>query len=129
MYFCLMSYFYKTSSMFFAAVLFFLNICTQNYSLLPSLHLQNTQSENSVSYFPAEKTGLLFLTRQEERDVYSIKNLPVPIQKNHTNYINCNSLSLEGRILSINSGYLSYALIVDRSLANSDIVFPFHYFW
>lgn len=120
---------YKTTALFFAAMLFILSICTQNYGLLPASHLQNAQSENSVSYFSTEKPDLLFLNRQEERVVYSVKNLPVPSLKNYPNCINCNSLSLEGRILSINSGYLSYCVIVDRCLANGDIVFPFHNFW
>ena len=119
----------KTFGLLFAALLVFLSICMQNYALLPTSHFQNAQSENSDSYFTLEKPGLLFLTRQEEREVFSVKNLPVPSLKNHSNQINCNSLSQEGRLISINSEYLSYSMIVDRSLANSDIVFPFHYFW
>jgi hypothetical protein len=124
-----MSKLFKTTALFFAAMLFFLSICTQNYGLLLISHLQNTQSEDSDSYYSTEKPELLFLDRHEERLVNSVKNLPVPSFKNHPNNIHCNSLSPEVRIKSINSGYLSYSMIVDRNLTNSDIVFPFHYFW
>jgi hypothetical protein len=129
MYFCAMSNVYKTTALFFSAMLFFLGICTQNYCLLLISHLQNTQSEDSDSYYSTEKPELLFLDRHEERLVNSVKNLPVPSLKNHPNNIHCNSLSPEVIIKSINSGYLSYSVIVDRSLKNSDIVFPFHSFW
>jgi len=119
----------KTTGLFFAAMLIFLSISTENYGLLLTSHLQNAQSENSDSYFSTEKPDLLFLYRNDERQVNSVRNLPVPSLKNHPNDIHYNSLSLEIRILSINSGYLSYSVIVDRNLTNSDIVFPFHYFW
>jgi hypothetical protein len=119
----------KTTGLFFATMLIFLSISTENYGLLLTSHLQNAQSENSDSYFSTEKPDLLFLYRNDERQVNSVRNLPVPSLKNHPNDIHYNSLSLEIRILSINSGYLSYSVIVDRNLTNSDIVFPFHYFW
>jgi hypothetical protein len=119
----------KTISLFFAAMLFMLGICTQEYCLLLTSQPQNAQVENSRSYFSTEKPDLLFINRHEERVIYSIKNLPGPNLKSLPNYVSCNSLSLEERILSINSWYLSYSEIVDRSLSNSDIVFPFHYFW
>jgi hypothetical protein len=124
-----MSNIYKTSALFFAALLGFLSICTQNYGVLISSQLQNSQSENSVSYFSKEKPDLIFLAYHEERLVNSVKNQPVPSFKNHPNNVNFNSLSPEVRVFSINSGYLTYSLNVDRSLTNSDIVFPFHYFW
>lgn len=110
-------------------MLIFLSISTENYGLLLTSHLQNAQSENSDSYFSTEKPDLLFLYRNDERQVNSVRNLPVPSLKNHPNDFHYNSLSLEIRILSINSGYLSYSVIVDRNLTNSDIVFPSHYFW
>jgi len=73
-----MSNVYKTTTLFFAAMLFFMSICTQNYGLLLTSRLQNSQSENSDSFFSTEKPDLLFVYRQEERLVYSVKNLPVP---------------------------------------------------
>jgi hypothetical protein len=124
-----MSNVYKTSALFFAALLFFLGICTQNYVGLITSPLQNTQSDNSVSYFSTEHPELLFLYRIDERQVNSFKNLPVPSLKNYSNNIPDNSLSTEIKLLSIHSGYLSYSVNVDRGLTNSDIVFPFHYFW
>lgn len=119
----------KTTGLFFAAMLIFLSISTENYGLLLTSHLQNAQSENSDSYFSTEKPDLLFLYRNDERQVNSVRNLPVPSLKNHPNDFHYNSLSREIRILSINSRYLSYSVIVDRNLTNSDIVFPSHYFW
>jgi hypothetical protein len=119
----------KTTSLLLAAMLFFLGICAQNYGLLITSQHPNRQSGNSDLYASSEKPELIFLNRHEERLVNSVKNQPAPSLKNHPNNTNYNSLSPEIRILSINSGYLSYSVIVDRSLTNSDIVFPFHYFW
>jgi hypothetical protein len=124
-----MSRMIKTTGLFFAAMLFFLSISTENYGLLLTSQLQNSQSENSDSYFSKEKPDLLFLNRHEERLVYSVKNLPVPSLKNHSNDNYSNCLSPEVRILSINSGYLSYSETLYRNLTNHDIIFPFHYFW
>jgi hypothetical protein len=115
--------------LFFAALLVFMSGSTENYGLLLTSHLQNAQSENSDSYFSTEKPDLLFLYRNDEKQVNSVRNLPVPGFKNHPNDICNNSFFPEIRILSINSGYISYSMIADRSLTNSDIVFPFHYFW
>ena len=124
-----MSIVYKTTTLFFAAMLFIMSICTQNYGLLLTSHLQNAQSENSDSYFSTEKPDLLFVYRQEERLVYSVKNLPVPSLRNYSNDNHSYSLSPEVRILSLNSGYLSYSGTICRNLENVDIVYPFHYFW
>jgi|SRR5450759_1609238 len=124
-----MSKVYKTTALFFAAMLFILSICTQNYGLLLISHLQNAQSENSDSFFSTEKPDLLFLTRQEERVVYSVKNLPVASLKNYPDDNHSYSLSPEVRILNLNSGYLSYSGTICRNLENVDIVYPFHYFW
>jgi len=124
-----MSKVYKTAALFFAAMLFILSICTQNYSLLLTSHLQYAQSENSEYNFSTETHNLLFINRQEERVVYSVKNLPVPSLKNYSNDNHSYSLSPEVRILSLNSGYLSYSGTICRNLENVDIVYPFHYFW
>jgi len=124
-----MSKVYKTTALFFAAMLFILSICTQDYGLLLTSHLQNAQSENSEYNFSTETPNLLFITRQEERVVYSVKNLPVPSLKNYSNDNHSYSLSPEVRILSLNSGYLSYSGTICSNLENVDIVYPFHYFW
>jgi len=89
----------KTTGLFFAAMLFFLSISTENYGLLLTSKLQNSQSENSDSYFSKEKPNLLFLNRHEERLVYSVKNLPVRSPKNHSNDNHSNCFSPEVRIL------------------------------
>jgi hypothetical protein len=119
----------KTMAMFFVVMLFFLSIYTQNNSVILTSHLENTQSENTVSYFSTEKPELIFIDRHEERQVNSVKNLPIPSFKNQSNNINYNCLSPEIRIANIDSEYLSYSEIVERSMTNSDKVFPFHYFW
>jgi hypothetical protein len=124
-----MSNVYKTTTLFFAAMLLLMSICTQNYSLLLTSYLQNDKSENSDSYFSTEKPDLLFLYRQEEKIVYSIKNLPVPSLRNNSHDNQSYSLSPEVRILSLNSGYLLYSETICRNLGNIDIIYPFHYFW
>ncbi len=119
----------KTTALFFVAMLFFISLSTENYGLLLTSQLQNTGSENSGSYLSTEKPNLFFLNRHEERLETSVKSLPNSKLKNQINDVCSNSISTEVRILSINSGYLSYSVTVYRNLTNCDIVFPFHYFW
>lgn len=119
----------KATALFFAAILFFLSACTQNYGLLLTPHLENTRSENSASYYSTEKPELVFLYRFDERQVNYGRNLPVQFLKLFSNFIHDISFYPEIKLSSINSGYLSYSVITERSLTNSDIVFPFHYFW
>jgi hypothetical protein len=124
-----MSNLYKTAALFFAAMLFIIGTCTQNYGLLLTSNIHNAQSEKSDSYYSTEKPEFLFLFRNDERQINSGRNLPEQCFKNYSKNIQDNSLSPEIRLLSINSGYLSYSAIFERSLTNSDIVFPYHYFW
>jgi len=119
----------KISGLFFVAMLLFLSISTENYGLSLTSQLQSSQTKSSDSYFSTEKPDLFFLNRQEQRFVYSIKNLPVPNLKNHPNDFHWNCLSPEVIISSINSGYLSYSVTLYRNFTNHDIIFPFHYFW
>ena len=119
----------KTTALFFVAMLFFISLSTENYGLLLTSQHQNTGSENSGSYLSTEKPNLFFLNRHEERLETSVKSLPNSKLKNQINDVCSNSISTEVRILSINSGYLSYSVTVYRNLTNCDIVFPFHYFW
>jgi hypothetical protein len=119
----------KTIGLFFAAMLFFLSISTEKYCFLLTSQLQNSQSENSDSFFSKEKPDIFFLNNHEERLVYSVKNLPVPSLKNHPNDYHWNCLFPEVRISNINSRYLSYSVTLYRNFTNHDIIFPFHYFW
>jgi hypothetical protein len=119
----------KITGLFFAALLFSLSIVTEHYGLQLASNLQKSHSENSDIYFSGEKTDFFFVFRNNERQVNSFRNLPVQSFKSHQNEINFNNFSPETRILSINSRYISYSAIIDRSLSTSDIVFPFHYFW
>jgi hypothetical protein len=115
--------------LFFASVLFFFSISIENYSFLLATQLQNSQSENSDTYYSPEKPILFFLNLQEQRLVYSVKNLPVPSLKSHPGDFHWNCLFPKAKISCINSGYLSYSLTLYRSLTNNVIIFPFHYFW
>ncbi len=124
-----MSTLYKSAAIFFAAILIFLGIYAENYGLLLTSQLQSTQNSESDSYCSTEKPELLFLDRHEERLVNTVKNQPVPGFKNHSNNVHYNNNIPGVKLLSINSGYISYSVIIGRSLTNSDIVFPFHYFW
>lgn len=124
-----MSFLYKTATLLFSIVLLYINTNSLNYGFLLTSNLQKTGYESLSSYFPVEKPNLFLSNRQGERFVNSIKNLPDSNFKNHSNdYYNI-SLSSEIRKLKINSEYLSYPETINRNLTNSDIVFPFHYFW
>jgi hypothetical protein len=119
----------KISGLFFVAMLLFLSISTENYSLSLTSQLQSSQPNSSDSYFSTEKPDLFLLNRQEQRLAYSVKNLPVASIKNHPNNFHGNCLSPEVRISGIDSGYLSYSVTLYRNFTSHDIIFPFHYFW
>jgi hypothetical protein len=119
----------KISGLFFVAMLLFLSISTETYSLSLTSQLQSGQPKSSDSYFSTEKPDLFFLNRQEQRLAYSVKNLPVPSIKNHPDNFHGNCLSPEVRLSSIDSGYLSYLVTLYRNFTSHDIIFPFHYFW
>jgi hypothetical protein len=129
LYFYSVSNLYKTTALFFSAVLFFISITTESYGLLLNSKLQKNGYESVSPYFSLEKPNLFLLNRYGEKSIISIKNLPVPVLKNFTNYIGYNSISLEIRKSGFNSDYLSYSGNIYCSLRNIDIVFPFHYFW
>jgi hypothetical protein len=119
----------KITGLFFAALLFSLSIVTEHSGLRLASNLQKSHSESSDIFFSGEKTDFFFLYRNNERQINSFKNLPVNSFKGHQSEINCNSSTPETRLLTINSRYISYSAIIDRSLSPGDIVFPFHYFW
>jgi hypothetical protein len=119
----------KTTALFFAAMIFFVSISTQNYALLLTSDLRAIGSENSVSYFSAPDKIPLFLNRQQEKLVTSAKDLPVYGSKINLTDLYTNRLSNELRLLNINSDYLSFSVIDYRNFTNSEIVFPFHSFW
>jgi hypothetical protein len=118
----------RPCSLFFAVLLGFL-FCTQYFGVLISSGPQNSQPDYIVSSFPEGKPDLIFLAHQEERSLNSVKNQPVPDLKNHSNNSIYNCLFPEVRLSGFHTGYLAYSVIVERSLTNRDIVFPFHYFW
>jgi hypothetical protein len=119
----------RTSSLFFAALLGVLSIFTQYYGVLISSGTKISQSDYSVSSLPGGKPELIFMAHREERSLNSVKNQPVPDLKNHSNNSIYFGLFPEVRLSGFHTGYLAYSVIVERSLTNRDIVFPFHYFW
>ena len=124
-----MSKLYKTTAIFFSAVIFFISITTESYGFLPNSELQQNDFESISLYFSLEKPNLFLFNRYGEKSVTLINNFPVPILKNYTNDLYNNSLALEIRKSVLYSDYLAYSGCIYCSLKNSDIVFPFHYFW
>lgn len=120
---------YKTTSVLFSAVIFFISITTESYAFLLKPKLEKNGYETVKPFILLEKPNLFILNRHGEKNVTPIKNLPVTDFKNCTNDIDYNNLSLELRKSGFNSNYLSYSENIYCSLKNSDIVFPFHYFW
>ena len=98
----------KTTALFFAAMLFFISISTENYGLLLTSHLQNTGFENSGSYFSKEEPNPLFLSRHEERLVTSVKDLPVTGSKNNPTDFHSNRLSNEVRLFLVILSWYSH---------------------
>ncbi len=119
----------KISGLFFIALLLFLSIRSGNYGFLLTSQLQSSQTENLDSYLSAGELDLFFLNCHEERSIFSSDNLPIPCLKKHLNDLNFDPLSLEKRILSVSSDYLTYSGRLQRSLTNVEIIYPFHSHW
>jgi hypothetical protein len=116
-------------ALIFAVMLSYISIHTVDYGLYLSSQVHQERSDSPASVFSSEKPGLLFLNRQEGRFVRAIKNLPVTHLKTPLINFYSTKLSTGLRVLKINREYLTYPVTVYRNLKNSDIVFPFHYFW
>ena len=82
-----------------------------------------------ASYFQSEQLAFDFLHRGSETVVSPVDYQPAPNIK--ASRIACLSMqaSIENSILSKITQYLFYARDICCSLAGSDIIFPFHYFW
>jgi hypothetical protein len=69
-----------------------------------------------------------FLHRSGDSIVSPVNNSPAPHPNNTLGFLNARQ-SLELRIQSSATQYLLLAKTICLSLAGSDIIFPFHYFW
>lgn len=119
----------KIVALLSSSVLLYLSATFENYSLLITTNILHNECDNLNSHLPIDNPNLYFPYRQGDRFLTSIKNLPVSNLKNYPNDLYTNSLSPEIRILSSSSQYLIYSEIIYLSLANRDIIYPFHYFW
>jgi hypothetical protein len=119
----------KLIALIFAVLLSYVSIYTVDYGHYLTSQIHQDRSGDPASAFSTEKPELLFLNRQEGRFVRAIKNLPVTHLK--TPVINFCSAKLSSGLvaLKINLEYLLYPVTIYRNLKNSDIIFPFHYFW
>jgi hypothetical protein len=124
-----MSNLYKTTAILFSSVLFFINVCAENYFLIHNSFTQSTDHETTIANKSLEKQDLYIFNRYGERLLNSIKYFPVPNFKNQINDFYSNRLPSEKRKLIVNSEYLSYAKTISLNLTNIIIAFPFHCFW
>ena len=119
----------KTISLFLAALLFYVSINTEFYYLSINSVSINSDSGNSISYFSINKSDFFLLNRQEENLVVSVKNQPDSYSKYHASDFYVKSFSQHLRLLSKNSGYISFSEAVNLNLTTNEIIFPFQYFW
>lgn len=128
-YFCSVRNRLKATAILFSALLFFSSIITEKYcSILNSQFLSSGQENLSLNT-PAGTPSLFVLNRNGERLVASIRNLPVDRSANQISDFQTTIQSTGLKKLIINSDYLQYSRTISRNLPNSDIIFPFHYFW
>jgi hypothetical protein len=119
----------RISTLFFAAILLFISIHIQNYTLLVTSDLQKSGSANSEYYFSSLDSSPLFVIRKVEKLINSAQDLPSYGSKVNLTDLYSNRLSNEIRLFNVNSRYLSFSGITDRNFTNVEIVFPFHSFW
>lgn len=119
----------KISGVFFILILLVLSIKWGDYNVLKS-QLHSSGPENPDYCSSTSKLDLFFLNHHpEERAFFSDNNLRTPVLKEHLTDTKFDPLSLEKRIFSVSSGYLSYSVRLQPSLTNVEIIYPFHSHW
>jgi hypothetical protein len=129
LYFYTMSNLYKIVALFSAVATFLVNSSTENYGLLLSSKPLNSRYITIGSYWSIDRPDLFLIDRFGEKSVASFKHLSVSNLKNQANSYYCSSLSSEIRKSGINIEYFTSPATICRNLTNSDIIYPFHYFW
>lgn len=130
-----MSNFSKLTAIFFAIMLSYVSISKDNYEKSLPVSFQGTGTERSSASFSevseAPLQDIFCLQRHIEHVVNPVNSFPAPTSnlKDHPGVFSGISFSIESRIQSIASQYLSHSKEIDRSLTISDIIFPFDYFW
>jgi len=124
-----MSNLYKITSLFITAVIIFINSAKEYYPVLLNSIPQNGRNETINSFCSIEVPNLFLLNRHGEKSLTSLGQLPVSNLKNQSTDFYCSYLNSEILKSGINSKYLSYSETIYRNLTNSDIIFPFNYFW
>lgn len=126
-----MNNFSKLTAIFFALMLSYVSIKV-NYEKSHPATLWNAGDERPSSYLSETPLQDIFcLQRQPEQVVNPVNSFPAPNTnlKDSPTVFAGSSLSVELRIQSIASQYLSHSQEIHRSLTIGDIIFPFDYFW
>lgn len=93
------------------------------------IKFQNDQSTKEGSYFPIGGNYLLYHTTKTENVVNGFKNLLTFSFKNHTNDFLAHRKAAESYLFNTYSEYIFFAKNLVVKLQQTDIIFPFHYFW
>ena len=119
----------KFSAILFAIMLSFVSISRDHYEPLLTTVIPGTDGEHHT-YFSEKNFSDVFCShRQADHAVSPVNQLPAPGSKIHPTDFSEGLFSIELRIRSITSLYLSNSEKIYPGLAVSDIIFPFHYFW
>lgn len=129
LYFCSMRNLSKITAILFSCVLFFSSIITEKYCFILNSHSLTSAEENLSSRIPDEIPDYFLLNRNGEHLVALAKNMPAFSLGGQSSDIYSNTLLSEPKKLRKNSEYLHSSGTISRNLPNSDIIFPFHYFW
>lgn len=122
----------KLTAIFFAILLSYVSIHQDNYEKPLHTTFQGAGEERAPAYFSEIPLQDVFcLQRQIEHVVNPVNSFPAPTSnlKDHPGVFSSISFSIESRIQSISSQYLSHSQEIHRSLTIGDIIFPFDYFW
>jgi hypothetical protein len=129
LYFYTMSNLYKIVALFSATATFLVNTSTENYGLLLNSKPLNSRYKTIGTYCSIERPDLFVLDRFGEKSLASFKHFSVSNLKNQANSCYCSSLSSEIKKSGIYIEYFTSPATICRNLTNSDIIYPFHYFW
>lgn len=120
----------KYFGIFFALVLGLTSISKEYHEVVLPVAVQEKADFPASSQVLAKQLNDIFCVQQQTGQLVSTSNsYPVPDSKINSYNLLKGSCSLEQRIGSLSTTYLSFSRRIFPSYAATAIIFPFHYYW
>jgi hypothetical protein len=107
---------------------FIVSLCSTGF-LTPCISPQNVSSTRFGSYLPIEGVDLLKITSKIENVSNSLSLYSSLLLKIHLNDLGVFQEAVESFFYNTSSQYIFYAANGITRFLQTDIIFPFHYFW